>query len=69
MPVINCPKLKLPLSAVSRRGGLAKACSFHMVPFPALQTGPFRRYGAERYEARGPILFGATVSLLDDYTY
>ena len=54
-----CP-IKLPLSAVSRRGGLAKGCSFYMVPSPGLQAGPFRRYGAKRYEARAPLLFGAT---------
>ena len=50
----NCPELKLRLSAVSRRGGLAEGCSFYMVPSPGLQAGPLRRYGAKRYEARVP---------------
>ena len=48
----NRTKPGLPLWTVSRLGGLAKGCSFHVVRFSGLQTRPFRRIGADRFVPR-----------------
>ena len=48
----NRTRPDLPLWAVTRPGGLAKGCSFHVVGFPGVQTRPFRRNGADRFVPR-----------------